>query len=152
MDVYIWFILMVVFLIVEAACPFHLVSIWFAIGAFVAGIVALLSGAVWLQIVLFLAVSCGLLLALLPFVKKMIKPNVQATNVDSVIGSQGYITEDIDNMDAVGQVKLGGMYWTARSASGEIIRKGTLVRVERIEGVKAFVSPVETKVQEEVEA
>jgi membrane protein implicated in regulation of membrane protease activity len=36
------------------------------------------------------------------------------------------------------------MYWTARSESGEPICEGTLVKVDRIEGVKAFVSPVKT--------
>lgn len=145
----IWLVLMVGFLIAEASCPCHLVSIWFAAGALVAGIVALLNGAVWLQVVLFLVVSVGLLIAMFPLVKKFMKPKIVNTNVDSVIGSQGYVTEAIDNMDAVGQVKLGGMYWTARSASGENIPKGTLVKVERIEGVKAFVSPVKAEVKKE---
>lgn len=146
----IWMVLMVGFLIAEAACPCHLVSIWFAAGALVAGIVAICDGAVWLQVVLFLAVSIGLLIAMFPLVKKFMKPKIINTNVDSVIGSQGYVTEDIDNMDAVGQVKLGGMYWTARSASGHNIPKGTLVKVEKIEGVKAFVTPVRSHVSEEV--
>lgn len=145
MGAYIWFILMVGFLIVEAACPFHLVSIWFAVGAMVAGIVALLSGAIWLQILLFFVVSCGLLALLLPFVKKLILPRKQATNIDSIIGSQGYVTEDIDNLHATGHVKLGGMEWTARSASQDIIPTGTLVRVERIEGVKVYVTQVKEK-------
>jgi hypothetical protein len=39
-----WVVLMVVFLVVEAACPFHLVSIWFAVGSLVASIVAALGG------------------------------------------------------------------------------------------------------------
>lgn len=146
----IWMVLMVGFLIAEAACPCHLVSIWFAAGALVAGIVAICDGAVWLQVVLFLAVSIGLLIAMFPLVKKFMKPKIINTNVDSVIGTQGYVTEEIDNMDAVGQVKLGGMYWTARSASGHNIPKGTLVKVEKIEGVKAFVTPVRSHVSEEV--
>lgn len=141
----VWFILMVGFLIVEGACPFHLVSIWFAAGALVAGIVALLNGALWLQITLFLLVSCALLAALFPLVKKYLRPSIEKTNVDAVIGSRGYVTEDIDNLQAVGQVKLGGMYWTARAAKGEKIPSGTLVEVDRIEGVKAFVTAVETK-------
>ena len=146
----VWFILMVGFLIVEGACPFHLVSMWFAAGALVAGIVALLNGALWLQITVFLLVSCVLLAALFPLVKKFLRPNIEKTNVDAVIGSRGYVTEDIDNLQAVGQVKLGGMYWTARAANGEKIPAGTLVEVDHIEGVKAFVSPVKTPVKEEV--
>ena len=146
----IWMVLMVILLIVEGACPFHLVSIWFAIGALTAGIVALLDGGIGLQIALFLVVSCGLLASMLPLVKKFVTPKIVKTNVDSIIGSQGYVTEYVDNISATGQVKLGGMYWTARSEDGTPIEAGTLVRVEKIEGVKAFVSPVKTEVKETV--
>lgn len=143
-----WMVLMVIFLVVEGLCPFHLVCIWFAVGALVAGIAALLHAALWLQVTLFFVVSCGLLLAMLPLVKKFIKPNIVKTNVDSVIGTQGYVTETVNNLAAVGQVKLGGMYWTARSTDNTPIEAGTLVQVDRIEGVKVFVTPV--KVEEPV--
>ena len=145
MDTYIWLGLMIGFIILEAACPLHLVSIWFAAGALVAGLASLLSWPVWLQILLFVVVSGGLLACLLPFTKKFLKPGITKTNVDSVIGSQGYVTEDIDNIQAVGQVKLGGMYWTARSETGNPIPAGTLIQVDHIEGVKVFVSVVKTK-------
>ena len=59
----IWLGLMVAFLIVEAACPIHLVSVWFAAGSLVALIVALFGGEIWLQGVVFLVVSAGLLAA-----------------------------------------------------------------------------------------
>ena len=147
MDTYIWLALMVIFLIAEAVCAFHLVSIWFAAGALVAAVVSLLSGPVWLQILLFAVVSGGLLACLWPFVKKFLNPKLSATNVDSVIGSEGYVTAAIDNLSATGQVKLGGMYWSARSAAGQPIPVGTLVRVDRIEGVKAIVSPVTEEVK-----
>lgn len=145
----IWLVLLVVFLIVEGACPVHLVSIWFAAGALAAGLAALCGGAVWLQITLFLVVSCGLLIATLPLIKKFMTPKIIKTNVDSIIGSQGYVTASVDNLSAVGQVKLGGMEWTARSHNGNPIPAGTLVRVEGIEGVKAIVSPVNAEALEE---
>ena len=63
--------------------------------------------------------------------------------MDSFIGTEGIVTALIDNLNAQGQVKLGGMEWTARSTSGESIPAGTRIRVDRIEGVKAFVSPAE---------
>lgn len=141
----IWFGIMLAFLVVEASCPIHLVSIWFSVGALVAMIAAALHAAVWLQIVLFVAVSGVLLAALWPFTRRFLKPKLAKTNVDAVVGQRGHVTETIDNIDAAGQVKLGGMYWTARSVSGQPIAKGTLVQVERIEGVKAFVRPVEEK-------
>jgi len=142
----IWFVLMVVFLVAEAACPIHLISIWFAAGSLVATIVSLLGGPIWLQVTLFLVVSGTLLALLWPFVKKFIKPNVVKTNVDAMIGTTGYVTAAIENVSATGQVKLGAMEWTARSTDGEPIPAGTLVRVDRIEGVKAFVSPVTANV------
>ena len=143
----VWFVLMLVFLIVEAACAVHLVSIWFAAGSLVAMLIAFLHGPIWLQVTLFVMVSCALLVLFLPLVKKFLNPARTKTNVDAIIGSQGYVTADIDNITAVGQVKLGSMEWTARSTDGEIIPKGTLVKVERIEGVKAFVSKVTETVE-----
>lgn len=143
---YTWLGLMVVFLIVEAACPIHLVSIWFAAGALLACVIAFLGGALWLQILVFMAVSCVLLIALWPLVRKVLNPKHSATNIDSIIGSAGLVTIAIDNVAAAGQVKLGAMVWTARSTSGAKIPEGTLVKVEAIEGVKVFVSPVEEKV------
>ena len=68
-----WLVLLVVFLIAEAACPIHLVSIWFALGALVALLCAALGAPVWLQITLFVVVS-GVLLALLwPLAKKFLQ-------------------------------------------------------------------------------
>lgn len=138
----VWLVLMVVFLEAEASTV-SMVSLWFAAGALIALLTALAGGPAWLQTLLFLAVSAGLLLALRPLVKKYLSPKLTATNVDSVVGSTGLVTAAIDNVSAVGQVKLGAMEWTARSTSGQPIPAGTLVKVDRIEGVKAFVSPAE---------
>ena len=145
MEAVIWLVLMVVFLAAEAATV-SMVSLWFAAGSLVALAVSLLGGPIWLQVVLFLAVSAGLLACLRPLVRSKFIPKLARTNVDSMLGSQGYVTADIDNMSATGKVKLGAMEWTARSTSGKVIPAGTLVKVDKIEGVKAFVSPAEIKV------
>jgi len=142
----VWFVLLVVFLIVEAACPIHLVSIWFAAGSLVAMIASFLGGPLWLQITLFLVVACAMVALLWPFIKKFLRPKLEKTNVDAIIGSEGYVTVSIDNVAATGQIKLGAMEWTARSTSGSVIKEGTLVKVDRIEGVKVFVSVVEVSV------
>lgn len=142
MESYIWLILMVIFLIAEAATV-TMTSLWFAAGSLVAMVVALLGGTVWLQIAAALVVSAVLLACLRPVVRKHFNPKLTRTNVDSVIGSRGYVTADIDNISAVGSVKLGAMEWTARSTDGSRIPAGTLVQVDKIEGVKAFVTAVE---------
>jgi membrane protein implicated in regulation of membrane protease activity len=142
----IWLGLLVAFLVAEAVCAVHLVSIWFALGTVAALVVYMLSGPVWLQVLVFAVVSGALLVALWPLTKKFLTPHLTATNIDSVIGSTGRVTAAIDNTQAQGQVKLGAMEWTARSSSGEPIAEGTLVRVDKIEGVKVFVSLAEETV------
>ena len=146
LSVWIWAGLAVIFLIVEAACPLHLVSIWFVVGSLVALVAAWLKWALWLQIVLFVLVSGALLALLWPVVRKHFNPGLEKTNVDAVIGSTGIVTAAIDNISATGQVKLGAMEWTARSSDGSAIPAGTVVRVDKIEGVKAFVTPVKEAV------
>jgi membrane protein implicated in regulation of membrane protease activity len=141
----IWLVLLVGFLLVEAATV-TMVSLWFAAGALTALLVSLVSKAVWLQVTVFILVSAIMLSALRPLVRKYVTPKITKTNVDAVIGSTGLVTVAIDNVSAVGQVKLGAMTWTARSTNGENIPEGTLVQVDRIEGVKAFVSPVQVPV------
>ena len=141
MYTFIWLGLMVLFLIVEAATV-TMVSLWFAGGAMAALAVSVLGGGFLLQMAAFLVVSTGLLAMLRPLARKHFTPKLTKTNVDSVIGMEGYVTADIDNVAATGTVKLGAMEWTARSATGENISTGTLVKVEKIEGVKAFVVPV----------
>lgn len=136
-----WLVLMVMFLFTETTTV-NLISIWFAAGSLAALIVSLLGGPVWLQVGVCLAVSSITLTLLRPMVRKYINPKLVRTNVDSVIGSEGFVTVAIDNVAAAGQVKLGAMIWTARSTSGEAIPEGIQVKVDRIEGVKVFVTPV----------
>lgn len=138
----IWLILMIAFLLLETTTVM-LISVWFAAGALVALILSLFSLPLPVQVIAFAVVSCGLLALLRPLVQKFLKPKIVKTNLDSVIGSIGPVTVAIENNTAVGQVKLGAMYWTARSTTGEPIPEGTLVRVDRIEGVKVFVTTVE---------
>ena len=141
-DAVCWLALMVLCLIMEANTV-SLVSLWFAFGALIARVASLLGAELWLQAVLFFAVS-GILLGLLaPIVRRYLQPKIVRTNVDAVVGSRGYVTEAVDNLLPSGQVKLGGMPWTARSESGENIPKDALVEVVRIEGVKAYVKIVE---------
>ena len=138
----IWLGLTVAFLVAEAATV-TVVALWFAAGALAAMAAALLGGGIFLQTGVFLAVSAVALTALRPLVRKYLTPKLTATNIDSVIGSVGIVTGTIDNLTATGQVKLNGMEWSARSSSGQTLEVGTKVRVDKIEGVKVFVSPAE---------
>ena len=135
----VWFGAFVVFLLIEAQTV-SVVSLWFAGGSLAALIAAFCGGELWLQVVLFLVISVALLACLRPLVRKFFTPRLTKTNSDSLIGTVGPVIEDIDNIRSAGRVKLGGMEWSARSTSGEAIAKETLVKVDRIEGNKVFVS------------
>lgn len=137
-----WLIAMVIFIAAEAMTV-SLVSIWFALGALGAILVALLGGGLAMQVTVFLALAIALLLCLRGIVRKHFTPRIVRTNVDSIIGSTGVVLTPVNNIAALGQVRIGGMEWSARSTDGSHIPAGTTVRVDRIEGVKVFVSPVE---------
>jgi membrane protein implicated in regulation of membrane protease activity len=139
-----WLVLMVLFIWIEASTV-TMASLWFAAGALVSMIIALLGGQLWLQAVVFLVVSGVLLWLLRPVAKKYFTPKLTKTNVEAIIGTRGIVTEEIDNLLAQGQVRINGLEWTARSTSGEKIPAGSTIKVDRIEGVKVFVTPVEVK-------
>ena len=94
---------------------------------------------VWLQVVVFLALSGVTLLLVRPLAKKFLTPRYQATNADRVIGATALVTEEIDNLKGSGLVNISGQVWTARSAHDVVIQPGREVKVLRIEGVKVFV-------------
>lgn len=141
-----WLGAFVVFLAIETG-TLGLVSVWFAAGALGALLVAWLGGMFWLQVAVFLVLSCATLACFRPLVKKYIVPKITKTNADSLIGMETLITGDVDNIQAKGELMLGGVPWCARSTSGEPISAGTLVRIDRIEGVRLYVSPVEVKAE-----
>lgn len=141
-----WLGAFVVFLAIETG-TLGLVSIWFAAGALCALLVAWLGGMFWLQVVVFLVVSCVTLASLRPLANKYIAPKITATNADRLIGTVAVLSGDVDNIAAKGEVILGGIPWSARSTSGEPIPAGTTVRVDRMEGVRVFVTPVEVKTE-----
>ena len=145
-DTILWIAVLVVMLIVEASTV-SLVSIWFAGGALCAMIVSFLGDHILLQLCLFLGVSCLLLAMLWPVRSKLLRRRIQPTNADRVIGMTALVTEDVDNIQGAGAVQVDGKVWTARSSDGKPLSAGELVRVERIEGVKLYVSRIPAEVQ-----
>ena len=146
MEKILWLALLVLFIVAEASTV-TMVSIWFAAGSLAALVVALLGGKFWLQIVLFLAVSAVFLALLRPIARKHFTPRITRTNVDAMEGKVCVVVSDIDNLASSGQVKIGDVEWTARSESGEKIPAGTQVKIQQVEGVKVYVTPVTVEVK-----
>lgn len=134
-----WLAGVILFAAAEAATV-GLISLWFAGGSLVALITACLGGPVWLQVVLFFAVSIVLLALLRPFIKKVSVPYRTRTNADRHIGQSALVTEEINNLKETGAVRLDGVTWTARSENGQVIPEGSLVEIKKIAGVKVIVA------------
>lgn len=137
----IWLAAILIFGVAEAI-SFQLITIWFAAGALVSLILSLLGVPVYLQVIIFLAVSVVLVFATRPLYNKYVKPRMIKTNVDSLIGEQGIVKQDIVNDDARGLVKVNGQTWSARSSDGNTIKEGQKVEILSIEGVKLIVRSV----------
>lgn len=135
----IWLIVLVVCLVVEIS-TLGLTSIWFAGGALLALLIAMIAGPLWLQVLVFLVTSIVLLIFTRPIAAKYFNKNREKTNVNSKIGKQAIVTVTIDNLKGEGQIVTEGMEWTARSLDSTIIEEGSVVTIEKIEGVKAVVS------------
>ena len=144
-----WLGLFILFLIAEASSV-SVVSLWFAAGALVSMIASLLGAQFLLQGILFFAVSILLLCTLRPLAKKYFTPKLIPTNVDAVIGSTGRVIQDVQNDLSCGRVKLGGQEWSARSTTGEILTEGTQVKVDKVEGVKVYVTALKVNEKQEV--
>lgn len=133
-----WAAAIVLFGVAEAVTA-QLVSIWFVAGAIAALISAVFGAPILIQIIVFIAVTILALVITRPLVKKYIHPKKEYTNADKVIGQIGIVTEDINNIQATGQVKVDGKAWTARSIDNSIIPEGSEIIIDRIEGVKLIV-------------
>ncbi len=139
---FVWVAAMIAFGILEVATV-NMVSVWFIGGAAAALGALLLGGGIWVQVIVFFAVSILLLACLRPFTRKYVTPNKTATNADKALGQQAYLTETVDNLRGTGALKLDGKEWSVRSVSGEVLPEGTLVTVVKLEGVKLCVEPAQ---------
>lgn len=136
----VWLAIAILFGIIEAA-TLGLTSIWFALGALGAMVVAMLHGPLWLQILAFVVISAVTLVLTRDIAKQYFNRSRQPTNADRIIDTEALVLEDVDNMHATGTIRVGGAVWTARSRDGEFIPHDSTVRVVDIDGVKAIVVP-----------
>ena len=137
----VWLFAFIGFLVLEAITAGALVSVWFSLGALAAMVAAKCELQFVTQFSIFVVVSLALLILTKPFVNK-IKPKLEATNLDAIIGMIGVVTEDIDNTSEKGTLKVDGKLWSARSVDETVIEKGVKVKIVSIRGVRAFVERV----------
>lgn len=137
-----WVVILIAFAVIEGLTA-GLISIWFCCGSLAALFASLAGANLIVQIGLFAVVSMVAMALIRPLARKYWIPKQEKTNADRILEEEGVVTEEIDNLRATGQIKVGGTIWTARSAVGAVLPVGTHVRVDRIEGVKAIVTEQE---------
>ena len=134
----VWVLVALAFALVEASTV-NMVSIWFALGA-VGGLIASIAGfSFQVQLAAFVLLSALALAATRPLVRKYTSGTTPRTNADRVLGMVGRVTETVDSES--GAVYVDGKTWSARTSADAVIPVGEQVQVERLEGVKLYVSP-----------
>ncbi len=137
----VWIIIIVLGIILEEATS-TLVSIWFSISAAVSLVFAIADFSVYIQIIVFAALSLILVLATRPLVKKLTHNSEVKTNVDKLYGMVGTVTKTIEPDDK-GSVKVDFQEWTAISVNNKLIEEKTKVVIKGIVGNKLIVDVIE---------
>ena len=117
----------------------ELIAVWFVPGALVSLLLATCGVDVWIQWVVFAAISAVLVvLALTVFRKKLLRNyGKEKTDTELLIGKTAIVTERIDNAAMTGAVKIDGKEWSARMSDDcEYAEVGEFVEIESISGVK----------------
>lgn len=145
MEAIVWLAVAIVLLVVEII-TLGLTTIWFAGGALVACVAAALQADFLVQVILFLVVSVVLLFFTRPVAMRYMNKSRTKTNSESLVGKEAVVLQEINNLKASGQVQLNGIEWTARAENMEdVIEKGAIVCIKKIEGVKLIVTRKEGK-------
>jgi len=87
----------------------------------------------------FGVVSIGLVVGVRPqLLRRVRRGEITATNASALVGKEATVLQRIDG--GLGQVKLSGEVWTARSYDdGQALEVGRTVRVMEIDGATAVV-------------
>ncbi len=133
-----WLIVLVVMTVIEII-TLGLTTVWFAGGALAAFIASLLGANIVVQVILFVVVSVLLLALTRPLAVEYLNKDRIRTNAESLIGKTAVVKQEIDNLNAQGQVSVDGQDWTARSVEEQVIPKNVQVEIVEINGVKLMV-------------
>lgn len=134
----IWLGIGIAAVLIELFTPTALLSIWFAGGALVAGILALFDASLTIQIIVFVLTSLLFMAVIRPIATRYLRGNIVATNADRLIGETGIITKTIED-GHWGEVYVKATYWSAVDVHNRPIEKGSKVKILAIEGAKLIV-------------
>lgn len=137
MEIYQYWLIAAILLVIFEICSATFGAICFAIGAGFSALAAGLGANFTWQIVIFAAVSLLTFVFLRPFIMKFMdrKSKDVKTNADALIGRRGVVSERIDAEQHTGRVAVDGDDWKAVSEDGSVIEKGTSVEIVKRESI-----------------
>ena len=113
-----WLVVLVVLVVIELL-TMGLTTIWFAGGALIATVAAVLGAPMVVQIILFLVVSGVLIIFTRPLAVKYFNKDRVRTNAESLVGRQAIVISEIDNLQGIGQVNVAG--WNGPPEHGSTV-------------------------------
>lgn len=128
-----WGLLAGALLIIELIIP-ALVSIWFAIAAFITMFLALVINSFTTQVVIFILISLVLLVFTKKIVTNFLKPDMDKINKE-MLEDNGLVTKVINSNKY--EVKFKGVIWTA--ISNDELTIGDVVKIVGYKGNKVIV-------------
>ncbi|WP_288891507.1 NfeD family protein [uncultured Sneathia sp.] len=128
-----WGLLAGALLIIELIIP-ALVSIWFAIAAFITMFLALVINSFTTQVVIFILISLVLLVFTKKIVTNFLKPDMDKINKE-MLEDNGLVTKIISSNKY--EVKFKGVIWTA--ISNDELNIGDVVKIVGYKGNKVIV-------------
>lgn len=137
-----WTFVCVVALILEVSSgTFYLMC--FAIGAVGAVVVSLMGTPLWLQVLVFSAISAVSVFCVRPLLVKCLHPvqKERLSNASALVGRQGVVIEPI-SAERPGYVRVDGDEWRAVTADGTMIERGVNVRITAMNSIVVTVEPV----------
>ena len=137
-----WTLVCVVALILEVSSgTFYLMC--FAIGAVGAVVVSLMGTPLWLQVLVFSAISAVSVFCVRPLLVKCLHPvqKERLSNASALVGRQGVVIESI-SAERPGYVRVDGDEWRAVTADGTMIERGVNVRITAMNSIVVTVEPV----------
>ena len=146
----IWLIMLIIFVVIEII-TMGITSVWMAVASAVAAFCAAMNVPVWLQFIIFAAVTFLLFAFVRPRVKRNYDLKRRRNREQTLVGERGLVISEVDNLKRIGLVRIRGREWNARChENGVVLPEGTVVRITEVIEDMVIVRPDDSIVNMDV--
>lgn len=137
-----WLVLGLLLVLAELATAGGFYVIFFGVAALVVGVLSGfdMAGPLWVQLLLFSALSLASLLLFRARLLEWVQHDPQRPEIDTLVGEIGIASDELAP-GTVGKVEVRGAAWSARNTTGAPLGRGVRVRVVRVDGLTLDVEP-----------